>query len=118
MRVPNPTIGGMSWFVAGSAAATATLNWSAPNGTTPTGYKISTFLAGSLPDGTPDYIPSNSFYTARTSATPPFLQASKTYVFLITAILDGAADFETHPNRSALPTASAIVVSAPITISQ
>jgi hypothetical protein len=45
----------------------------------------------------------------------PPLQAGQTYVFSITAILDGAANFETRPNRSALPTASVSVVSAPIT---
>jgi hypothetical protein len=38
-------------------------------------------------------------------------------VFLISAILDGHANFEASPNRSALPTASVSVVSAPITIS-
>jgi hypothetical protein len=46
----------------------------------------------------------------------PLLQAGKTYVFLITAILDGGANFETQPNRSALPIAFVSIVSAPIAV--
>lgn len=116
--VQNPAINNMNLFVASTVGATAKLSWNAPSGITPTGYKISTFIAGNLPDGTPNYIPSNAFYTSQTSASLLFLQPGKTYVFLITAILDGGANFESHPNRSALPTASMSVVSAPITISQ
>jgi hypothetical protein len=40
-----------------------------------------------------------------------------TYVFIIAAEVDGRANIESSPNRSALPTAYANVVSAPITIS-
>lgn len=115
-QVQNPTINSMSLFAAGSVGATgATLKWTPPSGTTPTGYKITAFTAGALPNGVISYLPSSEFYTAKTSALLPPLQAGKTYVFLITAILDGAANFETQPNRSALPTASVSVVSAPIT---
>jgi fibronectin type III domain protein len=107
----------MSLFGAATIGATgATLKWTAPSGTTPTGYKITPFTAGALPNGVTSYLPGPSFYAAKTSASLPPLQAGKTYVFLITAILDGAANLETQPNRSALPTASVSIVSAPITI--
>jgi hypothetical protein len=116
-QVQDPTINGMSLFVAGSVGATgATLKWTAPSGTTPTGYKITAFTAGALANGVISYLPGPEFYTAKTSALLPLLQAGKTYVFLITAILDEAANFESQPNRSALPTASVSVISAPITI--
>ena len=116
-QVQNPTINGMSLFVAATIGATgATLMWTAPSGTTPTGYKISPFTAGVLANGVISYLPSSEFYTAKTSALLPPLQAGKTYVFVITAILDGAANFETQPNRSALPIASVSVVSAPIAV--
>ena len=116
-QVQNPTINGMSLFVPGSVNATdLTLKWTAPNGATPTGYKITTFVAQTLPMNGVSYLPSVSFYTAKTSALLPPLQPGATYVFLISAMLDGAADFESRPNRSALPTASVSVVSAPITI--
>jgi Fibronectin type III domain len=117
-QVQNPTINGMSLFVGGTIGAkSVTLSWSAPSGTTPTGYKIETFSPQTTMTGVQVLIPSrSSFYTAKTSASLPNLQAGQTYVFLITALLDGAANFETRPNRSALPTASVSVVSAPITI--
>ena len=115
--VQNPTINGMSLFVPGSVSATrVTLKWAAPSGMTPAGYKITAFTAGAFPNGVMSYLPNSVFYTAKTSALLPPLQAGKTYVFLITAILDGAANFETQPNRSALPTASMSIVSAPISL--
>ena len=108
----------MSFLTPNSIGATnVTLNWTAPSGTMPTGYKIDLFVPGALPGGVQTYLPRGSFYTAKTSAVLPPLQAGQTYVFLITAILDGAANFETRPNRSALPTAFVSVVSAPTTIS-
>jgi hypothetical protein len=57
------------------------------------------------------------YTTAKTTVNLPPLLAGKTYLFLITALADGHANVETMPNRSALPTAYASVVSAPITIS-
>jgi hypothetical protein len=45
------------------------------------------------------------------------LVANKTYVFQITALVNGHANMETSPHHSALPLASADVISAPITIS-
>ncbi len=97
-QVQNPTINGMSLFVAGSVSATgATLKWTAPSGMTPAGYEITAFTAGAFPNGAMSYLPASVFYTAKTSALLPPLQAGKTYVFLITAILNGAANFETQP---------------------
>jgi len=131
-QVQNPKINGTSLLAPSTVPATGiTLSWNAPSGATPTGYKISTFVATTLtlpplamtptplPPAVPilEYSPSVSFYTAKTSASLPPLQAGQTYVFLITAILDGAANFESRPNRSALPTASVSVVSAPINVS-
>jgi len=117
-QAQNPKINGSSLFVANTVGPTGvTLSWTPPVGATPTGYKIDTFVAVVLPSTALAHIPAGTFYTAKTSAMLPPLQAEKTYVFLISAILDGAANFETSPNHSALPTASASVVSAPITIS-
>ena len=116
-QVQNPTINGSSLFAAGTVSATGvTLGWTAPLGATPTGYKIQGFVPGALPNGVAGYVSAGTFYTAKTSATLPPLLPGKTYLFLVTAALDGRANFETSPNRSALPTASASVVSAPITI--
>lgn len=116
--VQNPSINGTSLFVASTINATgANLSWTAPNGATPTGYAIAAFVPGALGDsGVMTYLPHGTYFTAKTSAVLPPLQVGQTYVFMITAILDGAANFETQPNRSALPTASVSVVSAPITV--
>lgn len=116
-QVLNPTINGATIFSPASVApAGVTLQWTAPSGQPPTGYKITAFIPYTLPNsGGQTYLPGLTFYTTKTSVLLPPLQAGKTYVFSITAILDGAANFETRPNRSALPTASVSVVSAPIT---
>jgi hypothetical protein len=119
-QVQNPTVNGMSSFVPTTVNATGiTLSWTAPSGTTPTGYVVvpEVSLAEVSPMGTvPTYLSEGSFYTAKTSVLLPPLQAGKVYLFMITSILDGAANFETHPRRSALPTASVSILSAPITI--
>ena len=56
--------------------------------------------------------------TAKTSMTvpPDLLSSGKTYLFVITSVVDGKANMETSPHRSSLPTASAQLISAPITI--
>lgn len=117
-QVQNPTINGSSLFVAATVPATGvTLSWTAPSGAAPTGYKIATLVEATVPlNGSLAYEPGLTFYTAKTSVPLPPLQAGKIYVFVIAAILDGAANFETSPNRSALPTASVSIISAPITI--
>ncbi len=62
-------------------------------------------------------MPTGVFYTSQASVTLPPLSSGNTYVFAITALVDGTANIQTSPNRSSLPTAFANVVSAPITIS-
>jgi len=116
-QVQNPRINGSSLFVAATVPATGvTLSWTPPSGAAPTGYKIDALAETTVPlNGSVTYESAGTFYTAKTSVPLPTLQTGKTYVFVITAILDGAANFETSPNRSALPTASASIVSAPIT---
>jgi hypothetical protein len=115
--VLNPTIGGGSLFTAATLnTTTPTLSWSAPSGTTPTGYRVEIYIASSAQAGVP-YLPLGSLYTAKTSLNPLPLPGGNSYVFVIIAELDSAANFETRPYRSALPTAFASVVSAPITIS-
>jgi len=117
-QVQNPTINGSSLFVAASVPATGvTLSWTPPSGTAPTGYKIAALAELTDPlNGSLSYGEAGTFYTATTSVPLPPLQAGKTYIFVITAILDGAANFETSPNRSALPTASVSIICAPITV--
>jgi hypothetical protein len=116
--VQNPTINGKSLFVTGTIGGTGvTLSWTAASGAPPTGYKITEFATDTTLQNAQTYALRTFFYTAKTSVVLPPLQAGQTYVFLITAVLDGAANFETHPNRSELPTAAVSVVSAPITVS-
>jgi len=115
--VQSPTIGGGSLFTAATLnTTTPTLSWSAPSGPTPTGYRVQVFVASSLPSGGTVYLTAGSFSTAKTSLTLLPLTGGNTYVFAITSLVDAAANYETKPYRSALPTAFANVVSAPITI--
>ena len=115
--VLNPTVNGASLFVTSTINTTAvTLNWATPPGTTPFGYKINEFIQTPIPNGA-EYLGAGEFSTAKTSVTLPPLTAGNTYIFVITTAVDGAAIMETSPNRSALPTAFATIVSAPITVS-
>jgi hypothetical protein len=68
------------------------------------------------PAGGLGYAPAGVYYTAKTSVTVPFINAGQTYVFLITANVDGGANFESSPFRSKLPIAYSTVISAPIVI--
>src|SRR2546426_960581 len=116
--VQNPTINGSSLFSANTLnTVSVTLSWSQPDGMVPYGYQVVPFGLMTLPDGSPGYLAAGRFFTAKTSVTLPTLEAGKTYVFAITAKVDGRANVEASPLRSALPTAFASVVSAPITIS-
>jgi len=114
--VKDPTINGTSLFTTGAVNPTGiTLSWSESDGAAPYGYKVALFLLRSLSDGTSNYFPAGTFTTGKTSMTLPPLQSGQTYVMALSARVDGKADVEKSPNRSALPTAYATVVSAPIT---
>jgi hypothetical protein len=116
--VEAPTINGASLFTANTLNTTvAALSWSAPSGTKPYGYRVEVFTATTLPDGRVTYLPASTFSTAKTSVTLLPLTAGNTYVFAISARVDGTANIETSPLRSSLPAAFSNVVSAPITIS-
>jgi hypothetical protein len=114
--VQSPTINSASLFTAATLnTTTPSFSWSAPASGTPYGYRINVFVFD--PSDIFQYMTVNSFFTSQTSVTLPPLSAGNTYVFSITALVDGAANIQTSPFRSALPTGYASVVSAPITIS-
>jgi hypothetical protein len=114
--VQSPTINGASLFTAATLNTTAvSLSWSAPALGTPFGYTISV-LQQTTVNGQPALLSAGVFTTGKTTATLPPLTAGNTYVIEIAARADAGANVETKPNRSALPTAFADVVSAPITI--
>jgi hypothetical protein len=114
--VQSPTINSASLFTAATLnTTTPTFSWSAPSSGTPYGYRVNVFVFD--PGDIYQYTSASSFFTSQTSVTLPPLSAGNTYVFSITALVDGAANVQTSPFRSALPTGYASVVSAPITIS-
>ena len=116
--VQSPTINGASLFTAATVnTASPTLSWSAPSGTAPMGYNVQVYVATTLSTGAVVYGRAGEFSTAKTSLTLVPLSGGNTYVFSITAIVNGGANMEISPFRSALPTGSSNVVSAPITIS-
>lgn len=117
LPVQNPTINGASLFTANTVSPSGvTLSWTAPSsGATPYAYKASLLRWSTFPNGSMGYIGGATFYTGKTSMTLPLLQSSSTYVIMLTTEVDGRANVETSPNRSALPTAAASVISAPIT---
>jgi hypothetical protein len=116
--VQNPTINGASLFSAATLnTAAVTLSWAAPATGAPYGYRVLAFVQTALPTGVQTYASAGEFFTAKTSITLPPLSGGNTYVFAITSAADGAANAETAPARSALPTGFATVVSAPITVS-
>jgi hypothetical protein len=116
--VQNPTINGASLFTAATLATTVVpLAWTAPATGAPFGYRVLVFIQGPALNGVPSYLPAGGFYSAKTAITLPPLSGGHTYVFAIAAEVDGAANMETGPFRSALPTGFATVVSAPIAIS-
>jgi hypothetical protein len=117
--VQNPKINGADLFTASTINSTAvTLNWAPPTIGTPTGYQVQIETPITLNSGSSVYSISVTLGTKQTSITvpPSLLAANKTYVFQITALVDGQANMETSPHHSALPVASADVISAPITI--
>jgi hypothetical protein len=115
--VLNPTVNGANLFMESTSNSTAvTLSWSAPQGTAPFGYRIAVLAQTPIANGV-QYAVAGEFGTAKTSATLPPLTAGQAYVFVITTAVDAAANMETSPWRSALPTGFANVISAPVTIS-
>jgi hypothetical protein len=116
-QVQNPSLNGASLFTEATVDATAlTLSWSAPSTGAPYGYSVVPWQIIPLQNGV-EFASAGTFGTAQTSVTLPPLSAGNTYLFAITALVDGAANIQTSPFRSALPTGYASVVSAPITIS-
>ena len=114
--VQNPTINSASLFTAATlTTATPTLSWSAPASGTPYGYRVTVFVLSNATSAVP-YVTAGVFSTSQTSMTLPPLSTGNTYVFSITSLLDAATNIQTSPFRSALPTGSASVVSAPVTI--
>jgi hypothetical protein len=117
--VQNPKINGGDLFTASTVNSTAvTLSWDSPEIGTPYGYNVSIMSPITTPLGGVIYTSSAVLATAKTSMIipPDVLAPGKTYFFLITSLVDGKANMETSPHRSALPTASAEIVSAPITV--
>jgi hypothetical protein len=117
--VRNPKINGADFFTASTVSSTAvTLSWDPPAIGTPFGYQVAIMSPTTSPIGTVSYSSLATLSTAKSSMTlPPGVVASgKTYLFVITALADGRANMETSPHRSSLPTASADVISAPITL--
>ena len=116
--VQNPKINGADLFTAGTINGTAvTLSWDPPAIGTPFGYNVAIMSTTTPPSGTVVYFSSTTLGTAKTSMTipPDLLRSGQTYLFVITSRVDGRANMETSPHRSSLPTASADVISAPIT---
>jgi hypothetical protein len=117
LPVQNPTIEGASFYSSNTINTTMpTLNWTAPSGTSPYGYQVREFVLETLTNGS-TYVATGTYNTAATSVTLPPLAGGNTYVFEITTLVDGVANMQTSPRRSALPTGFASVVSAPIAIS-
>jgi hypothetical protein len=116
--VQNPKINGADLFTASTVSSTGvTLSWDPPAIGTPFGYDVTIMTPTTLPNGTVSYLSSTVFGTAKTSITlpPGVLVPARTYLFVITALVDGRANMETSPNRSSLPFANADLISAPIT---
>lgn len=113
--VVNPTINGASLFTTTSVnTTTEALSWTAPSGT-PYGYTVLVFQLIPIPNGL-EFLVAGTYSTAQTSVTLPPLTAGDTYVFLIITQADGAANMQTSPYHSQLPTGSATVISNPITV--
>jgi hypothetical protein len=114
--VVNPTINGSDFFTTATVnTTTETLSWTAPGGSTPYGYTV--YVLNLVPSGQGLGIQVVGNYgTAKTSMTLPPLTAGN-YLFVIETMVDGAANMETSPYRSKLPTGFATVISNAITVS-
>jgi hypothetical protein len=117
--VQNPKINGADLFTASTLNSTVvTLSWDPPAIGTPFGYNVAILSPTTLPDGTVAYFSTTMLGTAKTSMTlpPNVLASGRTYLFVITSLVDGKANMEMSPHRSSLPIANADLISAPITI--
>lgn len=126
--VQNPKINGADMFTATTLNSTAvTLSWDAPAVGTPVGYVVTILTPTTIPARTVGgtTIPASVLYSTSTvleTATttiklpPNAVTTGKTYLIKITALADARTNVETSPHRSALPTASADVLSAAITV--
>jgi len=115
--VQNPTINGASLFAAATLNSTVvSLSWTAPAGSTPYGYMVVPIQVQTNGNSV-ELSPVGEFLTGKTSTTLPPLTAGNMYLFVIMTLVDAAANVETNPYRSALPTAFTAVVSAPIMVS-
>lgn len=115
--VVSPTINGSSLLVANTVSTNGvTLAWGKPAGMTPFAYEVVALKWTTRPNGEQTYDFAGAFSTGKTTMALPPLEAGQTYVFVIATEVDGRANVETSPKRSALPTAYAQIVSAPITI--
>jgi hypothetical protein len=118
--VQNATLNGTSLFSPATLdSRVLTLSWNKPAIGTPVGYRVLLTSVGQSTSGSLLVSTRGTFYTAQNSLTlpPELITSGVTYLVDITAIADAKANVETAPRRSALPTAAANVVSAPITIS-
>lgn len=116
--VLTPTINGTSIFQP-TAFNTTSLNltWATPVGSPPPfGYYVTLFQLTTQSSGTTGYLELERFGTAKNSLAVPFLTPGNTYLFMITALVDGVANMESSPGRSRLPNAFSTVISAPMTI--
>ena len=121
-----PAIGTPFGYTVAIMSPTASPVGTSPVGTLPIGTPpITTFPVGTPPGtiigtiSTVEFlVATTTLGTAKASMTipPDLLTSGKTYVFLITSLVDGKANMETSPHRSLLPTANAQLISAPITI--
>lgn len=99
----------------GGTLPVGTFPISSPVGTLPVGTPPGTIIGGI---GTVVLFSATTLSTAKTSMTvpPDLLSSGKTYLFVITSVVDGKANMETNPHRSSLPVANAQLISAPMTI--
>ncbi|MEG9438504.1 hypothetical protein JAO29_20355 [Edaphobacter sp. HDX4] len=123
-----PAIGAPYGYTVAIMSPTTSPGGTSPGGTLPVGTPpgtivgtITTFPGGTPPGtitGTIGFFPLATLSAAKTSMTvpPDLLSSGKTYLFVITSLVDGKANMETSPHRSSLPTADAQLISAPITI--
>lgn len=119
--VRNPQMNGASLFTVSRVTGAITLSWTASNGLEPAGYGIAIQPVQADASCSGGYCLGSGYqlYTASTSIViPPGLLANgQQYVFTITALADGKANFKTSPWRSGYPQAWADVVSGVIAYS-